>query len=245
MGRRDGLARHGHRHIAEECRVPAPKGIRCGSGRPERRFPLRARNVQLRHLHRGRRASGPGGARLPRDLACPRPGGEGSLHDTEQCILSKAPEGAQGSRSRRRRVPFPVLGEGADWKEMGRGRPPVDGDSELRVPSVRRHADPLQGEDREEAGLSRSANGGKRSSRTGSSGCWRRRPDGNSMGIVISCFAKAGGTGISNVLFHTARAAYRTGDLDAVICYGNRQSEIPAKPASAPSGSSPSGWSRS
>ena len=49
------------------------------------------------------------------------------------------------------------------------------------------------------------------------------------MGIVISCFAKTGGTGISNVLFHTARAAYRTGDLDAVICYGNRQSEIPGK----------------
>jgi glycosyltransferase involved in cell wall biosynthesis len=48
------------------------------------------------------------------------------------------------------------------------------------------------------------------------------------MGIVVSCFAKAGGTGISNDLFHTARAAYRTGALDAVICYGNRQSEIPA-----------------
>jgi glycosyltransferase involved in cell wall biosynthesis len=48
------------------------------------------------------------------------------------------------------------------------------------------------------------------------------------MGIVISCFAKVGGTGISNVLFHTARAAYRTGALDSVICYGNGQSEIPA-----------------
>ncbi|MBP2678973.1 MAG: hypothetical protein H6Q82_2038, partial [Deltaproteobacteria bacterium] len=48
------------------------------------------------------------------------------------------------------------------------------------------------------------------------------------MGIVISCFAKVGGTGISNDLFHTARAAHRTGALDAVICYGNRQSEIPA-----------------
>jgi len=47
------------------------------------------------------------------------------------------------------------------------------------------------------------------------------------MGIVISCFAKVGGTGISNVLFHTARAAYRTGTLDAVVCYGNRQTEIP------------------
>jgi len=51
---------------------------------------------------------------------------------------------------------------------------------------------------------------------------------GTLMGIVVSCFAKAGGTGISNDLFHTARAAYRTGALDAVICYGNRQSEIPA-----------------
>ena len=48
------------------------------------------------------------------------------------------------------------------------------------------------------------------------------------MGIVISCFGKVGGTGISSVLFHTARAAYRAGALDAVICYGNRQSEIPA-----------------
>jgi len=48
------------------------------------------------------------------------------------------------------------------------------------------------------------------------------------MGVVISCFAKVGGTGISNVLFHTARAAYRTGALNAVICYGNRQSEIPS-----------------
>ena len=46
---------------------------------------------------------------------------------------------------------------------------------------------------------------------------------GTLMGIVVSCFAKAGGTGISNDLFHTARAAYRTGALDAVICYGNRQ----------------------
>jgi len=51
---------------------------------------------------------------------------------------------------------------------------------------------------------------------------------GTLMGIVVSCFAKVGGTGISNDLFHTARAAYRTGALDAVICYGNRQSEIPA-----------------
>ena len=49
------------------------------------------------------------------------------------------------------------------------------------------------------------------------------------MGIVISCFGKVGGTGISNVLFHTARAAYRAGTLDTVICYGNRQSEIPSR----------------
>jgi len=38
-----------------------------------------------------------------------------------------------------------------------------------------------------------------------------------------------GGIGISNVLFHTARAAYRAGLLDAVICYGNRQHEIPSR----------------
>ncbi|MBP2685862.1 MAG: glycosyl transferase [Deltaproteobacteria bacterium] len=51
---------------------------------------------------------------------------------------------------------------------------------------------------------------------------------GRDVGVVISCFAKVGGTGISNVLFHTACAAHRAGVLDAVICYGNRQSEIPA-----------------
>lgn len=49
------------------------------------------------------------------------------------------------------------------------------------------------------------------------------------MRIVISCFGKVGGTGISNVLFHTARAAHRIGALDAVVCYGNRQQEIPAR----------------
>src|SRR5665647_1608624 len=36
---------------------------------------------------------------------------------------------------------------------MGRGRTSVDGDGELRVPSLRRHDDPLQGKVREEAGF--------------------------------------------------------------------------------------------
>lgn len=49
------------------------------------------------------------------------------------------------------------------------------------------------------------------------------------MGVVISCFSRVGGIGIANVLFHTARAAYRAGMLDAVICYGNRQEEIPSR----------------
>ncbi len=49
------------------------------------------------------------------------------------------------------------------------------------------------------------------------------------LGVVISCFGRVGGIGISNVLFHTARAAYRAGLLDAVICYGNRQKEIPSR----------------
>lgn len=49
------------------------------------------------------------------------------------------------------------------------------------------------------------------------------------MGVVISCFSRVGGIGIANVLFHTARAAYRAGMLDAVICFGNRQTEIPAR----------------
>lgn len=49
------------------------------------------------------------------------------------------------------------------------------------------------------------------------------------MGVVISCFSRMGGIGIANVLFHTARAAYRGGLLDAVICFGNRQTEIPRR----------------
>jgi glycosyltransferase involved in cell wall biosynthesis len=49
------------------------------------------------------------------------------------------------------------------------------------------------------------------------------------MGVVISCFSRIGGIGIANVLFHTARAAYRGGMLDAVLCFGNRQTEIPRK----------------
>jgi glycosyltransferase involved in cell wall biosynthesis len=49
------------------------------------------------------------------------------------------------------------------------------------------------------------------------------------LGVVISCFARVGGIGISNVLFHTARAAWRAELLDAVICYGNRQEEIPSR----------------
>lgn len=51
--------------------------------------------------------------------------------------------------------------------------------------------------------------------------------DSVSRGAVISCFTRLGGIGLGNVLFHTARAAYHGGMLDAVICYGNRQSEIP------------------
>ena len=49
------------------------------------------------------------------------------------------------------------------------------------------------------------------------------------MGIVISSFSRIGGIGLANVLFHTAHAAWRTGSLDQVICYGNRQSEIPRR----------------
>ena len=49
------------------------------------------------------------------------------------------------------------------------------------------------------------------------------------MGVVISCFSRVGGIGIANVLYHTARAAYRAGMLDAVFCYGNCQDEIPSR----------------
>jgi glycosyltransferase involved in cell wall biosynthesis len=51
--------------------------------------------------------------------------------------------------------------------------------------------------------------------------------NGGNDGAVISCFARLGGIGLANVLFHTARAAYRDGLLIAVICFGNRQTEIP------------------
>lgn len=47
------------------------------------------------------------------------------------------------------------------------------------------------------------------------------------MGVIISSFARMGGIGLSNVLLHTARASYNSGLLDKVICFGNRQSEIP------------------
>jgi glycosyltransferase involved in cell wall biosynthesis len=47
------------------------------------------------------------------------------------------------------------------------------------------------------------------------------------MGIVISSFSRIGGIGLASVLFHTARAAWRAELLDRVICYGNRQTEIP------------------
>jgi len=47
------------------------------------------------------------------------------------------------------------------------------------------------------------------------------------VGVIISCFARMGGVGLSNVLFRTARASYCSGLLDKVICFGNRQSEIP------------------
>lgn len=49
------------------------------------------------------------------------------------------------------------------------------------------------------------------------------------MGIVISSFSRIGGIGLANVLFHTARAAWRAELLDQVICYGNRQTEIPGR----------------
>jgi len=47
------------------------------------------------------------------------------------------------------------------------------------------------------------------------------------VGVIISSFARMGGIGLSSVLFHTARASYRSGFLDKVICFGNRQSEVP------------------
>jgi hypothetical protein len=49
------------------------------------------------------------------------------------------------------------------------------------------------------------------------------------MGIVISSFSRIGGIGLASVLFHTARAAWRAELLDQVICYGNRQTEIPGR----------------
>jgi len=55
-----------------------------------------------------------------------------------------------------------------------------------------------------------------------------RLPRGSGLKVVYSTASRLGGTGLSNVAFHAARALYRAGSLQKVIAYGNRQSEIPS-----------------
>jgi glycosyltransferase involved in cell wall biosynthesis len=49
------------------------------------------------------------------------------------------------------------------------------------------------------------------------------------MKIIYSTASRIGGTGLSNVAFHAARAIYRAGALERIIAYGNRQNEIPSE----------------
>ena len=52
--------------------------------------------------------------------------------------------------------------------------------------------------------------------------------ENNTMKIVYSTGSNLGGTGLSNVAFHAAKAAYNAESLEKVIAYKNRQSDIPA-----------------
>jgi glycosyltransferase involved in cell wall biosynthesis len=47
------------------------------------------------------------------------------------------------------------------------------------------------------------------------------------MKVIYSTFNRLGGSGISNVAFHAAKALYQQGDLEVVITYGNRQRIVP------------------
>jgi glycosyltransferase involved in cell wall biosynthesis len=47
------------------------------------------------------------------------------------------------------------------------------------------------------------------------------------MKVIYSTASRLGGTGLSNVAFHAAKALYQLGSLEKVITYGNRQSIVP------------------
>lgn len=49
------------------------------------------------------------------------------------------------------------------------------------------------------------------------------------MKVIYSTASRLGGTGLSNVAFHAARALYRDGSLERVITYGNRQNDVPRR----------------
>lgn len=49
------------------------------------------------------------------------------------------------------------------------------------------------------------------------------------MKVIYSTASRLGGTGLSNVAFHAARALYRDGSLERVITYGNRQQDVPRR----------------
>lgn len=49
------------------------------------------------------------------------------------------------------------------------------------------------------------------------------------MKVIYSTASRLGGTGLSNVAFHAARALYRDDSLKQVITYGNRQQDVPGR----------------
>ncbi len=49
------------------------------------------------------------------------------------------------------------------------------------------------------------------------------------MRVLYTTASRLGGTGLANVAHQAAIASYRAGCLERVICYGNRQSEVPAE----------------
>jgi glycosyltransferase involved in cell wall biosynthesis len=49
------------------------------------------------------------------------------------------------------------------------------------------------------------------------------------MRVLYTTASRLGGTGLANVAQQAAMASYQSGFLDRVICYGNRQSEVPAE----------------
>lgn len=52
---------------------------------------------------------------------------------------------------------------------------------------------------------------------------------GTSVKVIYSTASHLGGTGLSNVAYHAAKAIYQDGSLERLITYKNRQSDVPAE----------------